>query len=231
MPTRLIDVGKRGEPEVPRLIETATAEHYDYIALSHCWGGHVALTTTPETFEQHKEAIPLEDFPLTFRDAVDFTRKMDMKYLWIDSLCIIQGDKSDWEREAAIMGEIFKNSTLTISTTTANNSTKGFLHPRTPRFQPIKVIHSKNTNPLFIRDILLRPWLKSWSQSVEGPDGPLSSRGWILQERLLPPRPLHFGHEQMFWECRTALILEGHPYNPVSLEDGDLYFELGGGTN
>lgn len=171
----------------------------------------------------------MENFPPTFQDAVLVTRALEIHYLWIDSLCIIQGDAADWAKEAAIMGDIFKNSLLTISATTAKNSTEGFLHPRTPRFKPIQVEHISN-NPLFTRRILFRPWLKSWASNIDGPDSPLSSRGWILQERLLPPRTLHFGHEQMFWECRSALCPEGHQYNPVSSEDGDLYFDLGGRT-
>ena len=227
MPTRLIDVGAPNEPHEPHLIDTISGEEYAYTALSHSWGGNVALITIRETLASRKEGIPMADFPLTFRDAVLVTRALQIRYLWIDSLCIIQRDAADWEKEAAIMGDIFKNSVLTISATTAKNSTEGFLHPRIPRFKPIESIHT-STNQLFNRKVVFRPWLKSWASSVEGPDSPLSSRGWILQERLLPPRTLHFGHEQMFWECRSALCPEGHPFNPVSLEDGDLYYDLAG---
>lgn len=47
-----------------------------------------------------------------------------------------------------------------------------------------------------------------WSFDVDGSSSPLSSRGWVLQERILSPRTLHYGREQMIWECRTSISTE-----------------------
>lgn len=225
MPTRLIDVGSQEPLQHPRLLCTTEREEYAYTALSHSWGRRVALKTRRENLEERKQGIPLDIFPPTFRDAVLFTRKLGLQYLWIDSLCIIQGDEEDWFKEGEKMGDIYRNSALTLSATTAKNSTEGFLHPRTPRFEPIYLTQSSE-NPRLNGIHAIRPWLMSWTKCVEGDQSPLSSRAWILQERLLPPRTLHFGHEQMFWECRTLLIEEGQDYEPINALD-DLYLDLG----
>ncbi|RDW61071.1 hypothetical protein BP6252_12454 [Coleophoma cylindrospora] len=225
MPTRLIDVGSEDPLRHPRLICTVDGEQYEYTALSHSWGGHVALITTDDTLEERKKEIPLGSFPPSFRDAVIFTRSLDLQYVWIDSLCIVQYNKQDWTSEARIMGDIFKNSTLTLSATTAKNSTVGFLHPRTATYQSIRLGHHSE-NPYLNTRIVLRPWLRRWAECIDGDMSPLSSRGWILQERLLPPRTLHFGAEQMFWECRGGLTQEAQTYDPI-LPSDDLYFDVG----
>lgn len=75
---------------------------------------------------------------------------------------------------------------------------------------------------------MLRPWLQTWAASVDGPASPLNGRGWVLQGRLLAPRTLHFGREQLFWECRECRHPEGHAYQSLSAGD-ELWFRVGGG--
>jgi len=38
--------------------------------------------------------------------------------------------------------------------------------------------------------------------------GSLSTRGWCLQERILPHRILHFGRDQSHWECSAGVLSE-----------------------
>lgn len=40
---------------------------------------------------------------------------------------------------------------------------------------------------------------------------PLNRRGWVCQERLLSPRTLHFGTDQLYWECRAQTCCEFYP--------------------
>jgi hypothetical protein len=223
MPTRLIDVGPSDASEEPRLILTSELEEdlLSYVALSHTWGGHVPFQTRTETLKQRLHQISLDDLPKSFKDAVVLSRRLHVRYLWIDSICIVQNDADDWAKEGDIMGAIYKNSFLTISATTARNSTEGFLHCRIPRFMPILADHQSESPYLNYR-LVFRPWLLSWPQSVDS-----ESRAWVLQERLLPPRTLHFGLEQMFWECRSALCPEGHWYEPINPHAGDLHNEVG----
>lgn len=102
-PTRVIDV-KCEETKV-KVVEGLKGEELgqgQYIALSHCWGDPKHMTTklTMHTLEDYKSGISISSLPQTFKDAVKFARSMGIRYLWIDSLCIIQPDKEkDTEKE------------------------------------------------------------------------------------------------------------------------------------
>ena len=48
-----------------------------------------------------------------------------------------------------------------------------------------------------------------WFRNVS--DSTLGHRAWIVQERLLPPRVLHFGRRQLFWECNALKACELYP--------------------
>ncbi|KAI2615893.1 heterokaryon incompatibility protein-domain-containing protein [Hypoxylon sp. NC1633] len=111
------------------LIETEFREDL-YVALSHCWGKDQILVTTRETISDRMRGIALDDMPQTFRDAVRLTRALNLRYLWIDSLCIIQGDSRDWEEQSAVMADIYANCYLNIATTRSPSGAEGFLQPR-----------------------------------------------------------------------------------------------------
>jgi hypothetical protein len=83
---RVIRVGLATEE--PRLY-ISNGEHTDYVTLSHRWGGISSITTTTNTISQRMRAIPYKELPKTFQDAVTITRSLGVKYLWIDSLCIL----------------------------------------------------------------------------------------------------------------------------------------------
>ncbi|KAF3769152.1 HET-domain-containing protein, partial [Cryphonectria parasitica EP155] len=44
------------------------------------------------------------------KEAIQATRALNIAYLWIDALCIIQGDAEDWERESKMMGKIYSEA-------------------------------------------------------------------------------------------------------------------------
>jgi hypothetical protein len=62
--------------------------------------------TIRSVLEQRKRMIEVQDMPANYKDAVIVARRLGIRYLWIDSLCIVQDDAEDWEREAALMGSI-----------------------------------------------------------------------------------------------------------------------------
>jgi hypothetical protein len=93
-------------------------ESMAYIALSHCWGNEASnIRTTSANIEDMLDGISIADLPLTFRDAITVTLRLGYHLIWIDSLCIIQDDKVDWERESACMADIYKNAVLTVAAT------------------------------------------------------------------------------------------------------------------
>lgn len=89
LPTRLLDLECQSDPSVIRLWETqkvkACSENR-YACLSHCWGKKQLIRTLKENLIQHQEQIHFEALPRTFTDAIDFTRRLGIRYIWIDSL-------------------------------------------------------------------------------------------------------------------------------------------------
>ncbi|KAF8962312.1 heterokaryon incompatibility protein-domain-containing protein [Flammula alnicola] len=123
-----------------RLIETTQGQRGHYVALSHCWGTEQLLTTTRLTIAEHMHrGIPIERMPKTFQDAVAITRGLGLRYIWIDSLCIIQKVSpsepdviaaADWEQQSAVMADIYAHCYLNIATTRAAGGHAGCLGPR-----------------------------------------------------------------------------------------------------
>lgn len=91
LPTRVLDV-ESTDPDVVKVVEI-TDQEGPYIALSHCWGGDIAIKTTRDNFLTRQRDIRFHDLPRNFQDAVAVTRAVRLRYLWIDALCILQGDQ------------------------------------------------------------------------------------------------------------------------------------------
>jgi hypothetical protein len=67
-------------------------------------------------------SVPLDELPKTFQDAIQITKCLGIRYLWIDSLCIIQDSTQDWGKEAAAMSQVYKNAYWYIAATSASDS-------------------------------------------------------------------------------------------------------------
>jgi hypothetical protein len=137
-PTRLIKVT---DPTNARLVETSEEETSAYLALSHCWGKPDATGKTTfvvldsrETMDAWTASIPVEDLAKNFQDAIRITFGLGLEYLWIDSICIIQRDRADWEIESTKMGYVYANAICTISATASDNAHGGCFFP-VERFQ------------------------------------------------------------------------------------------------
>ncbi|KAH6880622.1 heterokaryon incompatibility protein-domain-containing protein, partial [Thelonectria olida] len=103
-----------------------------YATLSHCWGKSHALRLTAETKTRLENGIAITSLGRTFHDAVVVARKMGIQVVWIDSLCVIQDSKEDWEIEASRMAHVYRGALLNIAATSAANTDAGFL-PRKER--------------------------------------------------------------------------------------------------
>lgn len=103
LPTRLLDLGSSGSPVI-RIHKTSNTEVLQYVALSHPWGpGPEYFCTDQKNIKEYEKHIAFEKLPKTFQNAVTTTRKLGIRYLWIDSLCIIQGEDGDFAQEALRM--------------------------------------------------------------------------------------------------------------------------------
>lgn len=211
MPTRLLEVVPRsGQIYLRESSTLRSAGDVRYAALSHCWGqGGTPFTTTHQTLRLRMEGIDVESLPQTFRDSVTLVEKLGLRYLWIDSLCIIQDDAGDWAREAAQMADVYPNAELVLNGANSDADRAGFLGarnlPNCVRLPPVL----PERQPLYLQ--LLPPEVRRWSDPA-GQDSlagePISSRAWCLQERSLPVRALEYGSHQAFWECKRMRASE-----------------------
>ena len=131
LPLRVIDIGDEVRSQRLRLHITERNERGFYATLSYRWGSKVPLRTTQRTLKRHMQSLEFQNLPQTFQDAIRVTRLLGIRYLWIDSLCIIQDDHQDWLNQAAEMGSIYQHSLVTIAVHSAQNSSEGFLWRRT----------------------------------------------------------------------------------------------------
>jgi hypothetical protein len=218
VPTRTIDVGPPDGTQDPRLVvHAANSASFPWVTLSHCWGGSSPLTTNAQTLQEWTNSgIPMLLLPPTFRDAVLITRRIGHRHLWIDSLCIIQDSREDWENEALRMGDVYRYGELNISASAASNCHEGIFAKRdSPAYFSMAVRLLFRSAKLGVgldrREwIYVRPgnW-DTFREQITGAESTLASRGWVLQEALLSPRTIHYSHQQMFWECRHGTFAEG----------------------
>jgi hypothetical protein len=135
------------------------------------------------------------------------TRELEIEYLRIDSLCIIQDDVQDWEVESAIMADVYSKSYLTIAATGVPKSFHGCLFRRYhDMLQRIKVprniaeFHNWRLKKPF--GVEVRYSAKSHREfagdHVDKMEcAPLLTRVWASQERLLSTRTIHFHGEEI----------------------------------
>jgi hypothetical protein len=90
------------------------------------------LSTTTTSTTQLRTAIPFAGLALTIQDAIGVTYKLGSRYIWIDSLCVLQDDAQDWEREAKNMCTVYRNATLTIAALGAAHAAEGLFSRRNP---------------------------------------------------------------------------------------------------
>jgi hypothetical protein len=163
------------------------------------------MTLSGDSERRCRAGIPLDELPATFRDAVSATRTLGLRYLWIDALCIIQGSATDWQREAPRMELVYGNSQVNLAATASTGPEGGLFRER----HPVVVDGCRGIFPGGRKLEHICTPKNSWFYTLERAD--LNRRGWVLQERLLAPRTLHFTATQIFWECRESLASEQFP--------------------
>jgi len=157
LPTRVLDLGHPDKPLSVKLYESSGLEAH-YTCLSHCWGQTRSIKTERSNIASHYQGIVWTTLPRTFQDAIVFTRKLGLHYLWIDSLCIMQDEKFDWLKESANMSSIYKNSYLTISATKSANDDRGCFSRDMAPDQDYSL-----TAPEHPQQIYVREKLKHWN--------------------------------------------------------------------
>ncbi|RDL36739.1 uncharacterized protein BP5553_06091 [Venustampulla echinocandica] len=180
-----------------------------YVALSYTWGpkGH-SLKTDQKNVRELLKSGGIRNMeilmPRTIKDTIDLVRDLGERYLWVDSLCIIQGSDRSWALNSRVMDQVYGNAYLTICAADGDDARSG-----------LRIL---NTDPL-VADGNAKEQSLSQNISQYSPNVRLMSnqpaenyirksvwntRGWTFQERLLSPRNLIFTAGRMFFQCRCT---------------------------
>ncbi|OAL51539.1 HET-domain-containing protein [Pyrenochaeta sp. DS3sAY3a] len=203
-PTRVIDITP-GQP--PRLIAVgASTKPFRYTTLSHCWGSSLHLSLLSTNIDTLQMAIPSSGLSKTFQDAIEVTRRLQINYLWIDSLCIMQDSKQDWMEQSAKMALVYSNAYCNIAAAHATDGSYGCFTNRNPTFvRPIEVALDWGPQPgsyyavqsSYEQDTMLR--------------SPLNMRAWVFQERSVARRNLYFCDTEVLFQCHHMVASERFP--------------------
>ncbi|KAH8594294.1 heterokaryon incompatibility protein-domain-containing protein, partial [Bisporella sp. PMI_857] len=204
-PTRLLELSD-GHVRLRDADELETAPAY--ATLSHCWGALNVFKLKQDTLRSFKDTIPIDNLCKTFQDAIIVTQAVGLKYLWIDSLCIIQDSPSDWFGESSQMSEVYGNSTVNIAATHASDGSHGLFTSRSVSTisRRYAATNTGKTYEFADHDFHYATPVETYKRCLT--KAPLTGRAWAFQERYLARRTLHFTSEQIFFECRHHVACE-----------------------
>jgi len=224
LPTRVLDLSITDD--TVRIINTRTIKLLPYVALSYCWGNDSfpkTLSNTPLP-KDHR----ISSLPSSFRDAILLTRALNTRYLWIDSLCILQDCRSDWETESSKMQQYYSGALLVLAASRAASPSVGFLHQRQP-CEYVKPRHATPSPATTATNVICRRFSPHLASDQDRAlSSPLQTRGWALQERLSASRIVHFEDSEMVWECNASTKCECGRLSEESrvLENGALPLKM-----
>ena len=201
-----------------RLVETQSrTQRCDYIALSYCWGDGTAVMKTtekateeaPKTLDRHQSGIPDKDLPPLYQEVVALARGLDIAYLWIDAICIIQDSPEDKAEEIKKMSDIYRGAFVVVVAATAPSPSNSLL-----RVEPQSGQSNTWRTASLIRyedidfDVKFRKRENSHAFSDATDRTPIAFRAWCFQEKMLASRCLIFLDDEVVWECRSCCHCE-----------------------
>lgn len=198
-----------------------------YTTLSHCWGSTgPSLKLLQGNIAEFRTAVPWEPLPLTFKDAMVAFHKLGLRYIWIDALCIIQDSSQNWTHESGYMTDVYSGGFINISAALADDGNGDLFTKWDPR-----VLQSFAT-PVN-SGLSEQPWCCKLSERLYSLGVSLHDRAWVVQERFLSPRVVHFTQGQIHWECIELSTSENVPglhektlEEPLSIEKSHFVQEL-----
>lgn len=202
-PTRLLRITSTSEVQLVDARENT--ELIRYTALSYCWGSpddeqiQRGRTTADNFHARNNQSFLITELPATIRDAITLTQGCGLEYIWIDSVCIIQGDMDDWLTEANRMHEVYANAHFTICAASVDSASAGLFHTR----EAWKYV----TEPCQLASKRIAIRSSSLRELIQG--STWSSRAWTLQEEHLSPRMLYWTPQRIYWSCSKCLLIEG----------------------
>ncbi|KAF2116879.1 heterokaryon incompatibility protein-domain-containing protein [Lophiotrema nucula] len=199
VPSRVLQIGEGDLRFQLYTVVERPIEGTRYVALSHCWGEASCTLQSLQSNIDHFKTIGMHwnQLPKTFQDAIVVSHALGITYLWIDSLCIIQDNRVDWEVESGLMKDVYENATVVIAAMSSPSDDNGFLLERPENF-----LQQMNIGTLEHPSIV--QVARRINHKSSHANSPLSLRGWTFQERAVARRVLSFTDQEMSWECNSA---------------------------
>ena len=184
-----------------------------YLALSYVWGGIESLKTTTENIDDLRSSGALLKaktwctIPQTIKDAIHLTKCLDINYLWVDRLCIVQDDDDSKQSLLQAMPAIYAGAYFTVVAAdgdSANHGLRGIsCNPR-------------NVSRTYI-DLPNATLIEYIHRNADGSESPWAYRGWTFQEALFSRRMLIF-NGLITWLCNYTQYYEEIEY-PLTWPD------------
>ncbi|KAF2239900.1 HET-domain-containing protein [Viridothelium virens] len=177
-------------------------EDLPYVSLSYVWGSANRTTTLKSNVHLFSQPNGLlkKGLPKTISNALEVTKALGYRYLWVDALCIVQDDDVSKKRMIESMDSVYGNSAITLVAATGEHADAGLSGwdktCRKPPWEDVETIRSD-----------FRIGLVSFFEN-EIEDSPYSRRSWTYQEEILSSRCLVFMNGRIFFYCRAALWRE-----------------------
>lgn len=229
LPSRLLFIGSNSKPI--KIVLPNPSNQIRYAALSHCWGKprklkwgkSRTLKLKRNNMAKLMNEIGWNSLPQTYQDAITACRALNIDYLWIDSLFIVQDDKEDWAYEASRMADVYGDAVIVIGASSTRHPNESFLSKRDNwRCEPHIIAWDDSTkaSPLLYARVgshLGRHRAPLYGQQYD----PLERRAWAFQEFRLAKRCLNFSSDEIQWFCKEGQICEcsptWEPWDPLEL--------------
>ncbi len=243
IPTRLIDVGTIDAPCAPCLVKFESREEFEkqkkpsqyngYVALSYCWGREYdkSCLLREDTEEAFCKSLPRK-LPRTIQEAIDICKRLNVRYLWVDALCIMQGhhgNSNDWQKESLRVGSYYHNAIFTIAATWAASNDDGCLpfelYPEPTKMDYLRTFTSAGKalmhgTSFAVWRLQFGHYFSPASQRTRTDliQCGLFQRGWVLQEIALSQRVMLCTSTGVYWSCRAMIDDSRYTFKgPLSL--------------
>ncbi|KAI1122446.1 HET-domain-containing protein [Nemania abortiva] len=195
--------------DVQRMCVTSIPPTTRYVALSYLWGG----VSVPYLLRANKEELMkpggLEvyrsEMPLTIRDAIELVRKMNLEYLWVDALCLVQDDKEEMWVGINAMSLIYEYSYFTIVAAGGSDANAGLVGISPRKSSQINAEISPGVE--LVGTLAIGELLEI---------AHYSTRAWTFQEFHSSRRKLIFHNNMMYYQCVNGSWSEDIEGQPIS---------------
>lgn len=185
------------DTEEMRLVQAPNAP---FVALSYCWGSVASIfRATKSNFDSLLSSLPEQALPRTIRDSIWLAKQLGQRYIWVDSICIIQDAYEDWEQNARIMNLVYGSSVFTICAASGADCDHGLDGLRETSRRASTITESYRHGMTLMASRLAESYIST---------SPWNQRAWTFQERLTSKRCLILVDGRVYFQCQRITMSE-----------------------